>query len=271
MKKNVCCKICRMANTNSDAAAFRKRRAAILKNRREAGKVKPVMSSATKKARAEVAKLKADKLAMRKDLQMQKKKMADEIKAGKKKISDEKKRNEKLEKELRGKKARKKKVDGEKKKKSFCKDTELGVLHRKMILAVPSVQRMKNFTSKDHSEHREAMNSIWAALRKYLSVCNKTQFESSKRKKIKKAPPARANAFGEGGGFKNRPLSELLPDIGKKIDEAHYKKVTRQLFGSSGSGDPKKKKKKKKRIAPTFVGPSPKKKKRIAPTLVGRI
>lgn len=121
-----------------------------------------------------------------------------------------------------------------------------------MIQAVPSIQRMKKFTSKDHSEHREAMSSMWAALRKYLSVCNKTHFESSKRKKIKKAPPARVNAFGEGGGWKKRRVQDILPDIGKNIDEAHYKKVTRQLFGSAGSGDPKKKKKKKKRIAPTF-------------------
>lgn len=227
----------------SQAAANRKRRAEILKERREAGKVKPV-PKLRQKQRAQVAKLKAEKLAIKKDLQKQKKKLADEIRSNKKKLADEKKRIARLQKDLKKKK--------EKLPTPACNDTDLGVIHRKMISAVPSVQLMKSFTSKDHSEHREAMSFIWASLRKYLSACNKTHFESAKRKK-KKPLSSPSNAFGEGGGWKKRNVAEILPDIGENIDEAHYKRVTKQLFGSSGSGSGPRKK--KKRIAPTFVSP----------------
>lgn len=238
--------------TSSDAAANRKKRAAILKKRREDGKAKPVISSVRKKKHAEVARLKAEKLAMKKELQKQKKTMADEIKAGKKKINDERKRNAKLEKELRERRAKDKKVEREKKKQTLCKDSELAILHQKMVLAVPTVLQMKNFTSKDHSLHREAMISTWTALRKYLTVCNKIHFESSKKKKASKAP--RGGHHSNAPVFKNRPL--FLPDIGEPIDEAEYKKVTRQLFGNKSKSSGEKKKKKKKRIAPTFVGPA---------------
>lgn len=241
-----------MTLNSSDASANRKRRVAILKKRRAEGKVKPVTSGKRKQKSAEVAKLKAEKLAMKNQMQKEKKKMGDDIKAAKKKIKDEQRRNAKLEKELKSRKAREKKAEKQQIKSKVCNDAELGVLHKKMLSAVPTVREMQTFTSKDHSLHREVMSSVWTELRKYLVLCHKKRFESVK--KAKKATKAKTRSGSTNPVFRNRPV--FLPDIGTDVDEAAYKKATAAIFGKQRTSPPKpgKKKKKRKRIAPTLIG-----------------
>jgi len=242
--------------TTSDATANRKRRAAILKQRRRDGKVKQVMSSTPRNARAASAKLKAAKLAEREKHQREKREMRDEIKAQKKKIREEKMRNAKLERELRSKNARDARQKREAEKKDNCTDTNLTAIRQSMMAAVPTALEMRKMTSAAFSRRRETMSSTWSSLRKFLVACHKKHFESAKKKKVARA--TRGNSSNGSGApvFKNRPL--FLPDIGQDVNEAAYKKATAAAFGRGNvrkHGVPKPKKKgKSPRITPTFLG-----------------
>lgn len=238
----------------SEATANRKRRAAILKQRRRDGKVKQVMSSTLRNKRAAGAKLKADKLAQRERAQREKREMRAEIKAQKKEITEERMRNAKLERELRSANAREARQKRETRKTDGCTDTNLMAIRQAMMAAVPTALEMRGLTSAAFSRRRETMSSTWTSLRKFLVACHKKHFESAKKKKVAKAP--RRNPSNGSGApvFKNRPV--FLPDIGQVIDEAAYKKATAAAFGQGNVRKPgiPKKKGESPRIAPIFLG-----------------
>lgn len=243
-------------NSTADVAANRKRRAAILKKRREDGQLKPLLDSKRKQQRAEVAKLKAENLAIKKRAQKEKKEAAAAIKAGKKEINEQNKLKRELEKELRRNNTLERKAGIEKKKNELCKDISLVDLHQRMQKAVPEIREMKNFTSKDYSERKQVAISIWSDLRKHLSYCNKAQFESKRKKKIKKAPRAKQAHLV----MKNRSADYLVPDwIVDEVDPAAYKRANQNFVRRSPRPKPS---------VPVTPRPNNKKKKRVAPTLV---
>lgn len=236
------------------AAARRKKRAEILRARRASGKAKPVTSDALKKKRAEVERLKKEKLAMKKDLERQKARMKEQVREAKKKISDERKRAATLEKELRKEQAREKKKTREALKQGTCTDAHLIALHDRMLSAIPAPAEIKTMTSNDFTLRRASMNSLWTALRKYLVTCHKKHFESVKKTRAKK--PSAKSAFDFGAAaFRQREMH--IPDIGVDIDEDDFEKTTAKLFPNDPrpSKNATKTKKKKKRMSPVFVAP----------------
>lgn len=219
-----------MDAADTRAVLARRKRAELVKQRRQVGKLKPFVAEATRKRRDEINRMK------------------EEIRAGKQKINDERRRNKNIEKELKAAKAADKKREKEAKVNKSCTVAELSAFRKRMLSAVPSVDEMKQFTSKDMSCRREDMSSVWTGLRKHLVMCGAKKFNSVRKARtarVARKPSAEKNV--EEKLFKDRPV--FIPDIGVDVDEAHYERVNAELFGDRNTPA----KKKKKRIAPTFV------------------